>query len=168
VSATVTIPRTTAWRSWQPARVLEACPETGRPLVAVLSTGLRGEYMRTELDCFRCALATVAAVPYADVPDCGSPDDGALTYAQTLADLGAWARSLGRRLTWHPQPPVDRREWIGAIPADGWGPSHCIVMAKCHPLHDPAAFFPLPPGHVPHLPTLADIAFGVTLDPLEH
>jgi hypothetical protein len=166
-SVVIRIPPGTAWRSWQPARVLEACPSTGRPLTAVLTAGMRAEYMRSELDCFRAALATLAGVPYDQVPDCGSPGDSELARTQVVADLGAWARSHGRRLRWHPAPTVDRREWIGAIPADEWGPSHALVMTRCHPLHDPAAFFPLPAGHVPHFPTLADVAWSVTLDRLE-
>ena len=167
MSATITIPTPPGWRSWCPETVLERCPDTGRPLTALLSSGHRAEYMRTRWDCLRAALATAAGVPYAEVPDLQTPDAGALALTQATADLGAWARGLGCRLVWHAEPPVHRMLWIGAVPADTWGPSHAAVMVKMHTLHDPAAHYPLPEGHVPCHVTLDDIKSGLTLDPLE-
>lgn len=154
-------------RSWRPTEVLARCPDTGRPLTALLDTGHRAEYMRTKFDCLRAALATAAGVPYAEVPDVGTPESDHLARTQAVADLGAWARGLGYRLTWHEQSPVERMLWIGAVPADEDGPSHAAVMCKSHVIHDPAAFFPLPHGHVPVPVSLADIESGLTLDLLE-
>ena len=164
---TIRLPHVPAWRSWSPREVLESCPLTGRPLTAILSDGTRAEYMRTEFDCFRCTLATLARAPYDDVPGLGSPGDSSLALTQAIADMGAWAHGLGCRLVWHEKPPVDRERWIGSVPADAFGRDHGVVMSKSFVIHDPAAAFPLPEGRVPVHVTLADIKWGLTLEPLE-
>ncbi len=81
-----------------------------------------------------------------------------------------WARGrTGSAIGWcaHETPPVDRERWIGAVAADAFGREHGVVMCKSLGIHDPAAMFPLPEGHALVHVTLADIKWGLTLDPLE-
>jgi hypothetical protein len=153
-------------RNYYPIAVLEREPGTDRPLTVRLVTGHPAEYMRTRSDCMRAALATLAGVPYAEVPDVEfALGGGGLAYAQAIADLGAWAHGLERRLVYHETPPTDRGAWIGCIPADADGPSHGLVMCMDRLVHDPASGSPLPPGH--QLIPESRITYGITLDLLE-
>lgn len=154
-------------RSYSPVEVLARDPETGRALTVRLPTGHSAEFMRSEVDCMRAGLATLANRPYATVPEIARPDAGALAASQALADLGAWAHGLGSRLTYHDSPPTHRGAWLGAVPTDETGPGHCAVFCTDRLVHDPAAGFPLPPGHELVPVTLADVRWGITLDRLE-
>lgn len=152
-------------RSYRPIEVLERDP-SGRPLTVRLASGHRAEHMRTRMDCMRACLATLAQVPYDQAPDVAAAlDAGPLAEAQALADLGAWANTLGCRLTYHHEPPTDRGAWVGGVEAGEDGPSHGVVMCLDRIVFDPAAGFPLPAGHELVPVTLADIAYGITLDP---
>lgn len=152
-------------RSYAPIEVLER-DTNGRALTVRLPNRYLAEYMRRRDDCMRACLASLAQVPYDQVPDVAAAlDGGPLAEAQALADLGAWANMLGYRLTYHPTPPTDRGAWIGGVDADEHGPSHGVVMCLDRVVFDPASNFPLPPGHELVPVALADIAYGITLDP---
>jgi len=151
-------------RSYAPVRALEYCPESGRALVVRMASGRVAYYMRSRSDCFRATLALAADVPYETVPDTGHPEMDGLASTQMLADLGAWAQTLGYRLVWHRELPLHRLSWIGAVEGDEHGPSHCGLFCGERVVFDPASNWPLPAGEVLIPLTLADVSFAVTLD----
>ena len=147
-TGTIRLPHVPDWRSWSPAEVLERCPETGRPLRARLSTGHVVEYARERGDAVRAALASLAGVPFEDVP---AVDE----------EMAGWARTLGCRLLAHDIPPVHRMAWVGLAP----GPD-AALMCKSHVTHNPLAYFPMPVPIARHI-GIDDITAGLTLEPLE-
>lgn len=50
-------------------RILERCPDTGRPLTVYLPDGRVAFYQRRPDDCMRAAVATLLQVHIVDVPD---------------------------------------------------------------------------------------------------
>ena len=161
-------------RSYAPVETLVVEPGTGRPLTVRLPNGRPAEYMRRYDDCMVACLATLAGVPYNEVPDIGAIDAGPLVQSQGLADLGGWASGRGWRMRWHslsspppwrhPIPAFARDGWIGGVPPGEFGGAHGVVLVEDRIVFDPGSNLPAPAGEEFVPVTLEEIAFGVTLE----
>jgi len=94
--------------------------------------------MRTDGDCFRCCVATVLGLEYADVPAFNEPDED-----QWVGNLSAWCRERGISMVM--VLPHEGTVWShflshGLWIAGGPGPRgihHAVVYDGPNLLHDP-------------------------------
>ena len=146
--------------------VLNRCPDTGRPLTVRWPDGRYAESMRNEFDCLRCVLAFVTGCRYVHVPEIPPPGAGELAERLALARIEAFVGAHGWDVVRHDDLAAvgARRSWIGAVPGDEFGPSHCVAMRFGEVEFDPAIGFPLPAGRELVPVTPADVSWGLTLD----
>ena len=75
------------------------------------------------------------------------PGSGELAERMALARIAAWAGTHGWDVVRHDvSPGLIASSWIGAVPGDEFGPSHCVAMRFSDVEFDPASNYPLPAG----------------------